>query len=397
MATRADPTLPLADVEAHNTAKSCYVTLGNKVFDITSFLNDHPGGADLILEYAGKNVEEIMKDELSHSHSDSAYELLDEHFIGYCADEPVVDAATESHIPSDIIPLPPTEAGTREISRSESMNGHAPEADKKVYATTGMSSADDLSKETDTSADYRAHKFLDLRRPLFPQIWYGGFSKDFYLEQVHRPRHYKGGQSAPLFGNFLEPLSKTPWWVIPSVWLPLVAYGTYIAGQGLPSTFQLAAYWVIGLCIWTIVEYGLHRCLFHVDNYLPDNRVGITLHFMLHGIHHYLPMDRLRLVMPPTLFVILATPFWKLAHIIFFYDWYAATAVYCGGIFGYVCYDMTHYFLHHKSLPSYYKELKKYHLQHHFADYENGFGVTSRFWDWVFKTELPPPKILKTR
>jgi 4-hydroxysphinganine ceramide fatty acyl 2-hydroxylase len=53
----------------------------------------------------------------------------------------------------------------------------------------------------------------------------------------------------------------------------------------------------------------------------------------------------------------------------------------------------------HNSLPSYYKQLKKYHLQHHFADYDNGFGVTSRFWDWVFGTEieLPPPKVLKTQ
>lgn len=45
------------------------------------------------------------------------------------------------------------------------------------------------------------------------------------------------------------------------------------------------------------------------------------------------------------------------------------------------------------SLPSYYRELKKYHLQHHFADYENGFGVTSRFWDRVFGTELGLPKV----
>ena len=42
------------------------------------------------------------------------------------------------------------------------------------------------------------------------------------------------------------------------------------------------------------------------------------------------------------------------------------------------------------SLPAYYRSLKKYHLQHHFADYENGFGVTSRFWDKVFGTELAP-------
>ena len=51
------------------------------------------------------------------------------------------------------------------------------------------------------------------------------------------------------------------------------------------------------------------------------------------------------------------------------------------------------------SLPAYWHALKKYHLQHHFADYENGFGVTSRFWDRVFGTELPPPpptKVLKS-
>lgn len=49
-------------------------------------------------------------------------------------------------------------------------------------------------------------------------------------------------------------------------------------------------------------------------------------------------------------------------------------------------------------LPSYYQQLKKYHLQHHFADYQNGFGVSSRFWDRVFGTELqiPPPKVVKT-
>lgn len=130
-----------------------------------------------------------------------------------------------------------------------------------------------------------------------------------------------------------------------------------------------------------------------IDSVLPDNRAALTMHFLLHGIHHYLPMDKLRLVMPPTLFIALATPFWKLAHTVFYWNWHIATSVFCGGIFGYVCYDMTHYFLHHKTLPSYMKELKKYHLQHHFMDYENGFGITSRFWDVIFGTELaPPPK-----
>ncbi|EME48078.1 hypothetical protein DOTSEDRAFT_123020 [Dothistroma septosporum NZE10] len=395
MPGRTLPTLPSAEVAAHNTSKSCYVSVGTKVYDITPFLEDHPGGGDLIVKYGGKDVKEIMEDEVSHAHSESAWEILDDHLIGFVATEKVLEAVKESNDPFSVLPMEPTSKGMKVLEQAS--NGAAAEH-KTVYESTGMSSEADLNKETDPTSDYKKHKFLDLNRPLLMQVFFGGFSKKFYLEQVHRPRHYKGGDSAPLFGNFLEPLTKTPWWIVPTFWWPPVAYGTFLCARYF--TFPiLAAYWITGLCIWTIVEYGLHRCLFHLDDHLPDNRYAITLHFLLHGIHHYLPMDRLRLVMPPTLFVVLATPFWYLAHTVFFYDWYAAVAVYCGGIFGYTMYDMTHYFLHHKNLPAYYRELKKYHLQHHFMDYENGFGVTSRFWDRIFGTELPPPptpKVLKT-
>ncbi|KAK3057578.1 fatty acid alpha-hydroxylase [Extremus antarcticus] len=410
MPGRTLPTLPSAEVAAHNNAKSCYVTIGTKVYDITDFLDSHPGGGDLILQYGGQDVKEAMEDPISHAHSEAAWEVLDDCLIGFVATEKVINAVVKSSDPFAVLPMEPGLKGMEELEKADSdavedvrardhavTNGVENE-DKTVYETTGMSSAEDLSRETDPTQDFKRHKFLDLSRPLLMQIWRGGFSKEFYLQQVHRPRHYKGGDSAPLFGNFLEPLSKTPWWVVPMVWLPPVAYGTYLASQNL-HPLALPAYWVFGLCFWTITEYVMHRCLFHLDGYLPDHRAALTAHFLLHGIHHYLPMDRLRLVMPPTLFIVLATPFWKLAHTVFFYNWYAAVAAYCGGIFGYVCYDLTHYFLHHKNLPSYYRELKKYHLQHHFMDYENGFGVTSRFWDRVFGTELPPPpvpKVLKT-
>jgi len=108
-------------------------------------------------------------------------------------------------------------------------------------------------------------------------------------------------------------------------------------------------------------------------------------------------MDRYRLVMPPTLFVVLAAPFWPLAHKIFFFNWYMGTAAFSGGVFGYTLYDMTHYFLHHQNLPLWYKALKKYHLEHHFLDYENGFGVTSRFWDRIFGTEIITAPVVKTQ
>lgn len=274
MPGRTLPTIAQADVESRNTAKSCYVTIGTKVYDITDFLEDHPGGGDLILEYGGKDVSEIMGDEISHTHSEAAYEILDDHLVGFVAKEAVMNAVTKSNRPDEIVPLPPSEEGMKELRNNDTAEG---DAAKAVYATTGLASAEDLSRETDASSDYRTHKFLDLSKPLLMQVWNGGFSKAFYLEQVHRPRHYKGGDSAPLFGNFLEPLSKTPWWVVPTVWLPPVMYGTWLASQGLPNAFQLVAYWIIGLCIWTLVEYGLHRCLFHIDKYV------LTVHVVAHG------------------------------------------------------------------------------------------------------------------
>ena len=70
------------DVAVHSTAESCWVSRNGKVYDVTNFLADHPGGDDLILNYAGKDVGEIMRDPTEHDHSDSAYDMLDECLIG---------------------------------------------------------------------------------------------------------------------------------------------------------------------------------------------------------------------------------------------------------------------------------------------------------------------------
>jgi len=346
MPSRTLPTITRTEVESHNSKKSCYVTIGERVYDVTGFVDDHPGGSDLILQHAGKDVKDAMEDEVSHFHSEAAYEILEENLVGFLAG--------------------PTENGNGQLKTGGDSSS------RPLYVSTGMSSAEDLSKETDYDSDYKTHKFLDLNRPLFPQMIFATFSKEFYLEQVHRPRHYKGGASAPLFGNFMEPLSKTAWYVVPMLWLPPVIYGSVLGISHLSSPLEGVAYWCFGLFMWTLVEYILHRFLFHIDKYLPDHPAALTLHFLLHGVHHYLPMDKYRLVMPPALFIILATPFYHLAHAVFFYNWYAAVTVFSGGIFGYVCYDCTHYWLHHRQLPSYVKDLKKYHLAHHYQNYELG-------------------------
>lgn len=46
------------DIEQHNDAKSCWVIIHGKAYDVTEFLPEHPGGSKIILKYAGKDATE---------------------------------------------------------------------------------------------------------------------------------------------------------------------------------------------------------------------------------------------------------------------------------------------------------------------------------------------------
>lgn len=58
-----------------------------------------------------------------------------------------------------------------------------------------------------------------------------------------------------------------------------------------------------------------------------------------------------------------------------------------GALVAYIIYDLIHYFFHHSSPRfSYVKDLKAYHMSHHYRDGKIKFGVSSKFWDYVFLT-----------
>ncbi|KAM5348448.1 hypothetical protein ACJ41O_008272 [Fusarium nematophilum] len=46
------------EVAEHNSAKSCWVIVHGKAYDVTEFLPEHPGGQKIILKYAGKDATE---------------------------------------------------------------------------------------------------------------------------------------------------------------------------------------------------------------------------------------------------------------------------------------------------------------------------------------------------
>lgn len=62
----------------------------------------------------------------------------------------------------------------------------------------------------------------------------------------------------------------------------------------------------LGTFLWTLVEYSLHRWVFHLDS-TKSNGAVCTFHFMLHGLHHKVPFDPYRLVFPPFPATVLAT------------------------------------------------------------------------------------------
>ncbi|KAI8099367.1 cytochrome b5 [Halteromyces radiatus] len=69
----------MADVNAHQSKGDLYVVIHNKVYDITEFVVEHPGGEEVLLDEAGKDATESFED---IGHSDEAREILEKYLIG---------------------------------------------------------------------------------------------------------------------------------------------------------------------------------------------------------------------------------------------------------------------------------------------------------------------------
>ena len=78
-------TLTLAEVAAHDREDDCYLIIGNertggaKVYDVTKYLDEHPGGDAVLLELAGKYADDMFED---IGHSMNARQQLKEFLVG---------------------------------------------------------------------------------------------------------------------------------------------------------------------------------------------------------------------------------------------------------------------------------------------------------------------------
>jgi sterol desaturase/sphingolipid hydroxylase (fatty acid hydroxylase superfamily) len=334
-----------------------HVVYKGTVYDVTEFLGDHPGGPSFILDFKNEDITTVLHSPAYHEHSDTALRMLYKYKIGA--------------IISDREPLTNKKTDTQEA----------------------------YPKITETTIEYNGFT-IDRTRGMVMQIC--KLNKKQYMHMIHNAIHLP---YCRLFdGEFFESGSRNPWYRIPIFWTPwclyLMYYGmTYdypkhsFADDYLliaSTTFSLLGVILsifLGIFVWSFTEYLLHRGIFHFDDPLPDHPFFLWLHFIIHGIHHTIPMDPDRLVFPPTLGVIVFSMIFPILTSLF--PGNLGRLVSVGFLIGYVCYDMTHIYIHHGTpWIQHFKEMKKYHNKHHYLDGNKGYGITTKIWDKVFGTEL---------
>lgn len=174
-------------------------------------------------------------------------------------------------------------------------------------------------------------------------------------------------------------------------WIPILAL--ILVRENLPGgggaelgALAQAGLLMAGILVWTLVEYLLHRFVFHYQGPKPWQR---RVFFIIHGVHHDYPQDTDRLVMPLGASIPLAVVFYALFHVVF--GPVLVAPLFVGFGVGYLAYDGTHYAVHHFKMSSRVgRWLKRHHMVHHHTGEEARWGVSSPLWDWVFGTMGDP-------
>lgn len=200
------------------------------------------------------------------------------------------------------------------------------------------------------------------------------------MELKNKP-HSKGTKS--LFKNkFLEKLTRTHI-AVPLVLFSIISTGLIIYGfdkSHLTVTNAIVMF-AVGFLGFTLFEYLMHRFVFHLTPNTPKRE---KFAYTVHGVHHDYPKDKDRLAMPIPLSITLST------ILFFIFKMIMGNLVFAflpGFLIGYSFYLWMHYMVHAFQPPkNFWKVLWVHHGIHHYKDPGNAFGVSSRFWDFVFRT-----------
>lgn len=137
-----------------------------------------------------------------------------------------------------------------------------------------------------------------------------------------------------------------------------------------------------GLLFFTLVEYLIHRNLYHIE---PKTEGRKRFSYVVHGVHHDYPRDKYRIAMPPAGIVVYLVLFFAVFRIVLGPTYSYATL--SGFTLGYCAYQFVHYSVHIFRPPNnFLKALWTNHAIHHHKDDTVLYGVSSPLWDYVFGT-----------
>jgi len=77
--------ITMEELKKHNKMGDCWIRLGKKVYDVSNYMADHPGGYDMMLDNTN-GVDATEEYELA-DHSKRARQMADTYYIGELADE----------------------------------------------------------------------------------------------------------------------------------------------------------------------------------------------------------------------------------------------------------------------------------------------------------------------
>ena len=194
-------------------------------------------------------------------------------------------------------------------------------------------------------------------------------------------------ETARMFeSDFMETFSRVHFSVPLFIYIPVIFFFLYRSIFSYEeSVISILTLVILGISMWSLAEYTLHRFLFHFEF---KSELGARVHFIFHGVHHDYPNDSRRLVMPPSISIPLALLFYFIFTLILGTMYVAPFFV--GFILGDLGYDMTHYAVHHYNMHNrVWLAIKNHHMKHHYMDSTKGFGVSSPIWDEVMGTNFP--------
>ncbi|TDG40288.1 hypothetical protein AWZ03_013290 [Drosophila navojoa] len=97
----AVPEITLEEVAHHDSFDDCWIVIYDRVYDVTHFLREHPGGDDVIMDHAGRDATIAFH---GTGHSRHAVEQMRQFLIGQLPPDQCIFRTGQNKVLSSGIP-----------------------------------------------------------------------------------------------------------------------------------------------------------------------------------------------------------------------------------------------------------------------------------------------------